>query len=124
MKRDMKILVVDDFEAMRSIVIRLLAELGLGQVEEAADGLAALSRLRDGGFDFLITGWNMPGMEGIELLRTVRDDPSLASLPVLMITAEARRDQIMEAVEAGVDGYIVKPFTGDTLRDKVERIFP
>lgn len=119
----MKILVVDDFVTMRRITRKLLGELGYSNVEEADDGLTALPMLESGQFDFLITDWNMPGMPGIELLRAVRADPALAELPVLMATSEARRDQIMLAADAGVNGYIVKPFTLETLQDKIERVF-
>jgi two-component system chemotaxis response regulator CheY len=119
----MKILVVDDFSTMRRIVKNLLAELGFNNIAEADDGNTALPILKQGGIDFLVTDWNMPGMAGIDLLREIRANPQLSSLPVLMVTAEAKRDQIMEAAQAGVNGYIVKPFTADTLKEKVDRIF-
>lgn len=119
----MKILVVDDFSTMRRIIKNLLRELGFNNVAEADDGSTALPMLKSGGFDFLITDWNMPNMEGIELLKAVRADPMLKSLPVLMVTAEAKRDQIIEAAQAGVNGYIVKPFTAETLKEKIEKIF-
>ncbi len=119
----MKILVVDDFSTMRRIIKTLLRELGFTHVTEADDGKTALPKLRSGDFDLLMTDWDMPGMTGIELLREVREDDKLANLPVLMVAAEARREQIMEAVEAGVSGYIIKPFTVGTLQDKLERIF-
>lgn len=119
----MKILVVDDFSTMRRIVKNLLRELGFSNLEEADDGLTALPMLKTGNFDFLVTDWNMPGMEGIELLKAVRAEPELASLPVLMVTAEARRDQIVVAAEAGVNGYIIKPFTAQTLQEKIDKIF-
>jgi len=118
-----KILVVDDFVTMRRITKKLLRTLGYGNVEEADDGLTALPALKAGQFDFLITDWNMPGMAGIDLLRAVRADPDLSDLPVLMVTSEARRDQIMQAADAGVNGYIVKPFTQETLREKIEHVF-
>ena len=118
----MRILVVDDFATMRKITRKLLKELGYPNVEEADDGITALPMLKSGTFDFLITDWNMPGMPGIDLLREVRLDPSLANLPVLMVTSEARRDQIVMAAEAGVNGYIVKPFDQDTLQDKMDSI--
>jgi len=119
----MKILIVDDFSTMRRIIKNLLHDLGYDNSHEADDGTTALPLLKNGSFDFLITDWNMPGMQGIDLLRAVRSDPKLKSLPVLLVTAEARRDQIVMAAEAGVNGYIVKPFTAQTLREKIDRIF-
>jgi len=119
----MKILIVDDFSTMRRIIKNLLRELGFNNTLEAEDGQTALPKLQSGGIDFLITDWNMPGMTGIELLKTVRSDPSLRNLPVLMVTAEAKREQIVEAAQAGVNGYIIKPFTAATLQEKIEKIF-
>ncbi|WP_043748730.1 chemotaxis response regulator CheY [Imhoffiella purpurea] len=119
----MKILIVDDFSTMRRIIKNLLRELGFNNTTEADDGSTALPMLKGGNFDFLVTDWNMPNMEGIELLRQVRADPALKSLPVLMVTAEAKRDQIVEAAQAGVNGYIVKPFTAETLKEKIDKIF-
>lgn len=119
----MKILIVDDFSTMRRIIKNLLRELGFNNTMEADDGSTALPMLKGGSFDFLVTDWNMPNMEGIELLRAVRADPALKSLPVLMVTAEAKRDQIVEAAQAGVNGYIVKPFTAETLKEKIDKIF-
>ncbi len=119
----MKILIVDDFSTMRRIIKNLLRDLGFNNTVEADDGLTALPVLQAGGIDFLITDWNMPGMQGIDLLKTVRADEKLASLPVLMVTAETKREQIIEAAQAGVNGYIVKPFTAATLKDKIEKIF-
>lgn len=119
----MKILVVDDFSTMRRIIKNLLRELGLNNVVEADDGQTALPKLQAGGIDFLVTDWNMPGMTGIELLREVRADPALANLPVLMVTAEAKKEQIVEAAQAGVNGYIIKPFTAQTLSEKIDKIF-
>jgi two-component system chemotaxis response regulator CheY len=121
--KNMKILVVDDFSTMRRIIKNLLRDLGFTNVDEADDGSTALPKLKAGGFDFLITDWNMPIMEGIQLLKEVRSDAKLASLPVLMVTAEARREQIVMAAEAGVNGYIVKPFTAQTLDQKIAKIF-
>ncbi len=123
MDKNMNILVVDDFSTMRRIVKNLLAEIGFNNIVEADDGKTALPILEGGGIDFLVTDWNMPGMPGIDLLKAVRADPKLASLPVLMVTAEAKREQIMEAAQAGVNGYVVKPFTADTLREKVDKVF-
>lgn len=119
----MKILIVDDFSTMRRIIKNLLRDLGFENTAEADDGNTALPMLKRGGFDFLITDWNMPGMTGMELLQEVRADPELQSLPVLMVTAEAKRDQIVAAAQAGVNGYIVKPFTAVTLKEKIEKIF-
>jgi len=119
----MKILIVDDFSTMRRIVKNLLRDLGFNNTHEADDGLTALPLLQSGDFDFLVTDWNMPGMQGIDLLKAVRADPKLARLPVLMVTAESKREQIVEAAQAGVNGYIVKPFTAQTLKEKIERIF-
>ncbi|MFN2381732.1 MAG: chemotaxis response regulator CheY [Guyparkeria sp.] len=123
MDRNMKILVVDDFSTMRRIIKNLLKELGFTNIEEADDGQTALPLLKQNHFDFLVTDWNMPGMSGIDLLRAVRADPNLASLPVLMVTAEAKREQIVLAAQEGVNGYIVKPFNGATLKTKIDKIF-
>lgn len=123
MNKDMKILVVDDFSTMRRIIKNLLRELGFNNIAEADDGSTALPMLQMGHFNFLITDWNMPKMPGIELLRAVRADQRLASLPVLLVTAEARREQIIEAAQAGVNGYIVKPFSAETLQEKINKIF-
>ena len=119
----MKILVVDDFSTMRRIVRNLLRDLGFNNIEEADDGNSALPMLRNGKFDFLITDWNMPGMSGMELLQAIRADENLKNLPILMVTAEAKRDQIVAAAQAGVNGYVVKPFTAAVLKDKIEKIF-
>lgn len=119
----MKILVVDDFSTMRRIVKNLLRDLGFNNTVEADDGLTALPILKKGGIDFVVTDWNMPGMQGIDLLKNIRADADLKHLPVLMITAEAKREQIVEAAQAGVNGYIVKPFTAATLKEKLDKIF-
>jgi two-component system chemotaxis response regulator CheY len=119
----MKFLVVDDFSTMRRIVRNLLKELGFTNVQEAEDGVDALQKLSAGGFDFVVSDWNMPNMTGIELLRKVRSDPALKHLPVLMVTAEAKRENIIEAAQAGASGYIVKPFTAATLDEKLKKIF-
>jgi two-component system chemotaxis response regulator CheY len=121
--KNMKILIVDDFSTMRRIIKNLLRDLGFNNTSEADDGSSGLAALRSGDFDFLITDWNMPGMQGIDLLKAVRADDRLASIPVLMVTAEARRDQIVEAAQAGVNGYVVKPFTAATLKEKIDKIF-
>jgi two-component system chemotaxis response regulator CheY len=119
----MKILIVDDFSTMRRIIKNLLRDLGFTNTAEADDGQTALPLLKNGDFDFLVTDWNMPGMTGIELLRQVRADDRLSSLPVLMVTAEAKREQIVEAAQCGVNGYVVKPFTAAALKEKIEKIF-
>ncbi len=120
---NMKILIVDDFSTMRRIVKNLLNDLGYGNTTEADDGKTAWPLLQSGDFDFVVTDWNMPGMTGIDLLRNIRGDARLAKLPVLMVTAEAQRDQIIEAAKAGVNGYIIKPFTAVTLKEKIDKIF-
>ncbi len=123
MNKDMKILIVDDFSTMRRIIKNLLRDLGFTNTVEADDGVTALPILNAGGIDFLVTDWNMPGMQGIDLLRHVRADEKLSTLPVLMVTAEQKREQIIEAAQAGVNGYIVKPFTAATLKEKIDKIF-
>jgi two-component system chemotaxis response regulator CheY len=120
---NLKFLVVDDFSTMRRIVRNLLKELGFTNVDEAEDGVVALQKLRSGNFDFVVSDWNMPNMTGIELLRTVRQDPALKHLPLLMVTAEAKKENIVEAAQAGASGYIVKPFTAATLDEKLNKIF-
>lgn len=123
MDKEMKILIVDDFSTMRRIIKNLLRDLGFSNTAEADDGVSALPMLQNGQFDFLVTDWNMPGMTGIDLLKAVRADDKLKDLPVLMVTAEAKRDQIVEAAQAGVNGYVVKPFTAAVLKEKIEKIF-
>ena len=122
MSKDLKFLVVDDFSTMRRIIKNLLHDLGYPNVTEADDGKTALPMLQAGGFDFLITDWNMPGMPGLELIKAVRADAKLAKMPVLMLTAEAKREQIIEAAQAGVNGYVIKPFTAETLKEKLDKI--
>ncbi len=121
MNAEMKFLIVDDFATMRRMVRSVLTELGYSNVTEADDGSTALPLLRDGNFDFLITDWNMPGMPGLELLKAVRANAKLAKLPVLMLTAEAKRDQIVEAAQAGVNGYVIKPFTADVSEEEADQ---
>ncbi|TKB47225.1 chemotaxis protein CheY [Ferrimonas sediminicola] len=123
MNTNMKILIVDDFSTMRRIIKNLLRDLGFNNTFEADDGNTALPMLKEGDFDFVVTDWNMPGMQGIDLLRAIRADANLKHLPVLMVTAEAKREQIVMAAEAGVNGYVVKPFTAATLKEKLEKIF-
>jgi two-component system chemotaxis response regulator CheY len=119
----MKILIVDDFSTMRRIIKNLLRDLGFTNTEEADDGTTALPMLQNGNYDFLVTDWNMPGMTGIDLLKAVRADDKLKKLPILMVTAEAKREQIIEAAQAGVNGYVVKPFTAQALKEKIDKIF-
>ncbi len=119
----MKILVVDDFSTMRRIIKNLLKDLGFTNIQEADDGNTALPMLVQGDFDFVVTDWNMPGMQGIDLLRAIRADDNLKHLPVLMVTAEAKKEQIVAAAQAGVNGYVIKPFTAATLKEKLEKIF-
>lgn len=120
---NMKILVVDDFSTMRRIVRNLLKELGFSNISEAEDGVDALRKLRAERFEFVVSDWNMPNMTGIDLLREIRKDPALKHLPVLMVTAEAKRENIIEAAQAGASGYVVKPFTAITLDEKLQKIF-
>ncbi len=123
MNKNIKILIVDDFSTMRRIIKNLLRDLGFNNTFEADDGATALPMLQAGGFQFVVTDWNMPIMQGIDLLKEIRRDPKLRALPVLMVTAEAKREQIIEAAKAGVNGYIVKPFTAATLKAKLDKIF-
>ena len=119
----MKVLIVDDFSTMRRIIKNLLRDLGFTNTFEADDGSTALPMLKEGSFEFVVTDWNMPIMQGIDLLKEIRKDPKLKHLPVLMVTAEAKREQIIEAAQAGVNGYIVKPFTAGTLKEKLDKVF-
>ena len=123
MDKNMKILVVDDFSTMRRIIKNLLKDLGFTNVLEADDGSTALPMLQQGDFDFVVTDWNMPGIQGIDLLRAIRADDKLKHTPVLMVTAEAKKEQIVAAAQAGVNGYVVKPFTAATLKEKLDKIF-
>ena len=119
-----RFLVVDDFAPMREIIRKVLQELGYEHIQEANDGATALPMLQSGHFDLLITDWNMPKLAGIDLLRAVRADAKLKDLPVLIVTAEVKRDQIIAATQAGVNGYIIKPFTPQALAEKVRKILP
>lgn len=123
MNTDIKILIVDDFSTMRRIIKNLLRDLGFNNTHEADDGNTALPLLKNGDFEFVVTDWNMPGMQGIDLLKEIRKDQALCHIPVLMVTAEAKREQIIEAAQSGVNGYIIKPFTAATLKEKLEKIF-
>jgi len=118
-----KFLVVDDFSTMRRIVRNLLKELGYTNVDEAEDGAMALSKLRSEQFDFVISDWNMPVMDGLTMLQNIRSDPALSKMPVLMVTAEAKKENIIAAAQAGANGYVVKPFTAATLDEKLKKIF-
>ncbi|CAG4882147.1 chemotaxis regulator transmitting signal to flagellar motor component [Georgfuchsia toluolica] len=118
-----KFLIVDDFPTMRRIIRNLLKELGYTNVDEAEDGVSALKQLRVNNFDFVVSDWNMPNMDGLELLRTIRAETTLQMLPFLMITAEAKKENIIAAAEAGASGYIVKPFTAAVLNEKLNKIF-
>lgn len=119
----MKILVVDDFSTMRRIIKNSLKELGFSNIEEADDGATAFPLLEKGDFDFMVSDWNMPNMSGIDLLKKVRATDTISKLPVLLVTAESRKDQILEAAKAGVNGYVVKPFTAEILGGKIDKIF-
>jgi two-component system, chemotaxis family, chemotaxis protein CheY len=121
--RNMPILVVDDFSTMRRIVKNCLKQLGFDNVAEAEDGQAALNKLQSGEFKFIISDWNMPNMMGIDLLKAVRGDAKLKAIPFLMVTAEAQKENVLEAAKAGVSNYIIKPFTADVLQTKMEAIF-
>jgi two-component system chemotaxis response regulator CheY len=119
----MRFLIVDDFATMRRIVRNLLKDLGFTNVDEAEDGVVALNKLKAEKFDFVVSDWNMPNMTGIELLKSIRANDALKSLPVLMVTAEAKKENIIEAAKSGASGYIVKPFTAATLDEKLNKIF-
>lgn len=121
--KDMKILVVDDHESMRRIVKQILHDLGFTNIEMADDGATAYPLLEGGDFDFLVTDWNMPQMTGIDLLRKVRANDKTKTMPVLLVTAETKKEQIIAAAQAGVNDYVVKPFNAQTLSTKIDRIF-
>ncbi len=120
---NMKILIVDDFSTMRRIVRNLLKQLSFNNFDESEDGDVAVDKLKSGSYHFVITDWNMPNMTGLELLKAIRSDDALKDLPVLLITAEAEKENVVLAAQAGVNDYIVKPFTGDLLQQKINRIF-
>ena len=121
--KNMSMLVVDDFPTMRRIVRSLLKELGFSNVEEAEDGQDALNKLRSGNFEFVVSDWNMPNLDGLEMLKQIRADEKLKHLPVLMVTAEAKKENIIAAAQAGANGYVVKPFTAAILEEKLNKIF-
>ncbi len=118
----MKILIVDDFSTMRRIIKNLLKQLGYENIEEAEDGAQALSKLKSNDFSFVISDWNMPNMDGLELLKNLRSDDSLKDIPVLMVTAEAEKEKVVTAIQSGVNNYIVKPFTQEVLKEKMDKI--
>lgn len=120
--QNMKILVVDDFSTMRRIIKNILREIGYNNVDEADDGSTALEKLKSAKFDFVVTDWNMPNMPGIELLKAIRSDDVLKDTPVLMVTAEAAKENVVTAVAAGVNNYIVKPFTAAALKERIDLI--
>ena len=119
----MKILVVDDFSTMRRIVKNILKQLGYENIEEAEDGGHAFTKLKNGAFEFVVSDWNMPNTDGITLLKNVRNDPDLKTMPFLMVTAEAEKEKVIEAIKAGVSNYVVKPFTAEILKEKMDKIF-
>jgi two-component system chemotaxis response regulator CheY len=121
--KNIKILVVDDFPTMRRIVRNLLKELEFVNVDEAEDGAVGLDKVRNGNYGFVVSDWNMPNMDGLAMLQAIRADPSFAKLPVLMVTAEAKKENIIAAAKAGANGYVVKPFTAITLEEKITKIF-
>lgn len=120
---NMKILVVDDMSTMRRIVKNILKQLGFSNMEEAENGQEALTKLRADSYGFVVSDWNMPVMPGIEMLRSIRADEKLKHIPVLMVTAEAQKENLIEAIQAGVNNYIVKPFTAETMQEKIGKIF-
>lgn len=120
---NMKILVVDDMATMRRIVKNILKQLGFSNIDEAENGQEGLQKLREGAFAFVVSDWNMPVMTGIDMLRAIRADEKLKAIPVLMVTAEAQQANLVEAMQAGVSNYIVKPFTADTMQEKLQKIF-
>jgi two-component system chemotaxis response regulator CheY len=122
MDKNMKILIADDMPSIRSALKSMLGELGFTGISEASDGLAALSQLKQNKYDMLLSDWNMPNMDGISLLRMIRNDAELKDLIVLMITAETDKEHVLEAIKVGISDYIVKPFTADILQHKIETI--
>ncbi len=118
-----KVLVVDDFSTMRRIIKNILKQIGYINIDEAEDGNSALARLRQDKYDLVITDWNMPNMSGLDLLKAIRGDSALNCVPILMVTAEAKKESVVEAIKAGVNNYVVKPFTAEVLKEKIEKIF-
>ncbi len=122
-EKDIKVLIVDDMATMRRIIKSLLEQLGFKNIDEAEDGAVAFEKLKKGNYDLVITDWNMPNMTGLELVQEIRKDPQLKEIPVLMVTAEAKKENVIAAIKAGVNNYIVKPFTAETLKEKLEKIY-
>nr|WP_238339670.1 chemotaxis response regulator CheY [Candidatus Manganitrophus noduliformans] len=120
---NMKILVVDDMSSMRRIIKNTLKQLGYPNTDEAEDGDKALEMVRNAPFDLVVSDWNMPNMNGLDLLKAIRQDPKLSALPVLMVTTEAEMDHILEAIRSGVNSYILKPFTPETMKEKIDKVF-
>lgn len=118
-----KVLVVDDYSTMRRIVTNILKQIGYSDIDVAEDGDSALARLKQGGYGLVVSDWNMPNMNGLDLLKAIRADNSLSNTPVLMVTAEAKKENVIIAIKAGVNNYVVKPFTSDVLKEKIEKIF-
>lgn len=124
MDMNMKVLIVDDFATMRRIMKNVLRQIGFANITEADDGKSALRQLKKDRFDLILCDWNMPEMQGIDFLRAVREDEAHNSVPFVMVTAEAKKENILEAVKAGVSSYVVKPFTAETISEKLQKIFP
>jgi two-component system chemotaxis response regulator CheY len=120
---NINVLVVDDFSTMRRIVKNLLKQIGFVNIDEAEDGQDAYKKLKSRRYDLVISDWNMPNLDGLGLLKKIREDEELKDIPILMVTAEAEKDKVITAIKAGVNNYIVKPFTGEVLREKIEKIF-
>jgi two-component system, chemotaxis family, chemotaxis protein CheY len=123
MDLNMKVLIVDDFATMRRIIKNILKQIGFSNIAEAEDGKIAFAQLKEEKFDLVLCDWNMPEMRGIDLLKMVRSDDQLKDLPFVMVTAEAHRDSILDAVKAGVNHYIVKPFTAETIEERLKKVF-
>lgn len=119
----MRILVVDDFATMRRINKNILKQIGFENVEEAEDGVEAMAKLQRGGYGFVVSDWNMPNLDGLGLLKKIRADPALKDLPVMLVTAEAEKDMVVEAIQAGVNNYVVKPFTAEIFKSKMDKVF-
>jgi two-component system, chemotaxis family, chemotaxis protein CheY len=119
----MKILVVDDFSTMRRIVKNVLKQLGFENIEEAEDGAQALAKMKNSSYGFVVTDWNMPNMDGLDFFKATRTDPKLKEVPFLMVTAEAEKEKVIAAIQAGVNNYVVKPFTAEVFKEKMDRIF-
>ncbi len=120
----MKILIVDDMSTMRRIIKNALRQLGYTNLDEAEDGLQGLSKVKQGGLDLVVSDWNMPNLDGLGMLKAIREDSTYKELPVLMVTAQASQKAVLEAIRAGASNYIVKPFTADTLKAKIDKMFP